>query len=366
MPDMLTRHRRNLHQIPEIGYALTKTHAYLLDALKHIKAEIEEVAQTGLALFFDNNKPQTIAFRTDMDALEITEQNDTEYRSMHDGCMHACGHDAHMAMMLVFAEYVDKHIHNMPNNVLLIFQPAEESGGGAKLIADSGILNRYNVRAIYALHVDPNLAIGEVGSRSGAFMAQANEVWLNVVGKSAHVARAEEGIDALSACVAFYDRVNEAVGQYKSIEPLTLRFGLLHSGSAQNIISGQSKLGGTLRTYSRTDFDTISSEISKIAHDIENETGAKLNVVIDEGYPAVINDPGLFDDAKKALFDMPFVTFEKPSLLGEDFSNYLEHVPGLMLFIGVGGDSPLHSPTFDLDERALVTGVEIYKRLSMR
>ncbi|MDL2206567.1 amidohydrolase [Eubacteriales bacterium OttesenSCG-928-N13] len=363
MQEQLTSHRRNLHRIPEIMFDLPKTKAYILDALKHVSAQIGEMATSGLSYFFDAGKPSTVAFRTDMDALEIEEQTGASFASIHPGKMHACGHDAHMAIMLAFADHVNRHIHELPHNVLLIFQPAEESGGGARQVVESGILARHRVSRIYALHIDPRLMVGEIGSRPGAFMARPSEVWLHVTGKATHVARAEEGIDATAACVAFYNKVTQMERAYKSQEPKLLKFGLLQSGLAQNIISGTARLGGTMRTFSEQDYEYMKARILEAAEQVQAESGAQMDAQVADGYPALINDPALFEQARQALSDQPFITFDRPNLLGEDFSYYLKQVPGLMLYIGVGSSDPLHSSTLNYDERALMTGLTIYKRL---
>ncbi len=363
MLELLTKHRRNLHKIPEIGYDLPKTEAYVLRAVAGLSAEIEHMAEHGLTLFFDAGKPDTLAFRTDMDALAMQELNDTDYASTHQGCMHACGHDAHMAMMLAFAAHVDGRLSELNHNVLLIFQPAEESGGGAVKICESGILERKKVRAIYALHVDPHLQIGEVGSRPGPFMARASEVWAHVTGKSTHIARAAEGVDALWAGAEFYRRAVEMEKGYQSVDPKVLKFGLFRSGTAQNIIADHARIGGTMRTYAVADYEFMKRRLFEIAQAIEAETGARIELEVQQGYPAILNDQALFDGAKALLAGIPFVTFESPSLLGEDFSCYMQRIPGLMLYVGVGDVPPLHSPAFDFDERALLTGVEVLKRL---
>lgn len=356
-------HRRNLHKIPEIGFDLPKTHAYLLDAIKGLRCTVEVVAETGLTLFFDAGKPRAVAFRSDMDALEIAEQTGAAYASTHGGNMHACGHDAHMAMLLALASYVDEHIAGLPHNVVLIFQPAEESGGGGIRIAQSGILERLSVKAIYALHVDPRLKVGQVASRPGAFMARASEVWARVRGRSAHVGRATEGIDATLAAAEFYRRAYQLERGLQSADPHLLKFGIFQSGSAMNILSGEATLGGTMRTYAQADFEALKAGLLKIARGVEAETGARIELSVADGYPAVINDAALFETARRALADMDFIELPEPCLLGEDFSGYLQHVPGLMLFVGVGGDQPLHSPRFDADERVLAEGYRVLTKL---
>ena len=190
MEDLLTRatrHRRALHRIPEIGFELKKTQDYVLSVLKATDGEIETVSPAGVLAYYDFGKAETLALRADMDALPINEKSGVEFASIHPGCMHACGHDAHMAMLLTAAEqlrYLDP-----PTNILLVFQPAEESGCGASVMLGSGAFEKHNVKRIYACHVAPSVPSGVIASRPGALMAMTSELHITVKGKSAHIAQ---------------------------------------------------------------------------------------------------------------------------------------------------------------------------------
>ena len=175
-----TQFRRDLHRIPEISFREWKTKAYLLEVLKGLKCEIEEVLETGVCAFFDAGKSKTLAFRADMDALPTQEKNDCSYRSAHEGKMHACGHDGHMAMVLALAKCLAERKERLKTNVLLVFQPAEETTGGAKLICESGVFEQYHVRAIYGFHLWPGFQAGEVVSRPGPLLANPRHRFLTV------------------------------------------------------------------------------------------------------------------------------------------------------------------------------------------
>ena len=196
MLEQLRKYRRDLHRIPEIMFDLPKTRACILDALRGVNAEIEITEQGGVTALFDLGKSYAMAFRADMDALTVSEQTGVDFSSEHEGKMHACGHDGHMAMLLSFCHWVDAHAQELNCNILAVFQPAEESGGGAEHIAKSGIFQKYNVRGIYALHVDPAFAPGVIATRPGAFMAKSSEVYITVHGKASQVRPDEIGCGA--------------------------------------------------------------------------------------------------------------------------------------------------------------------------
>lgn len=357
MLEQLRKYRRDLHRIPEIMFDLPKTRACILDALRGVNAEIEITEQGGVTALFDLGKSYAMAFRADMDALTVSEQTGVEFASEHEGCMHACGHDGHMAMLLSFCHWVDAHAQELNCNILAVFQPAEESGGGAEHIAKSGIFQKYNVRGIYALHVDPAFAPGVIATRPGAFMAKSSEVYITVHGKASHAAEWQKGIDSLEACADLYLKL---LAMERSIDPSVprlLKFGLMKSGAALNIISDQTELTGTMRAFSMDTFNWMKTRLYELARECEEKFGVKVDIFMTSGYPPVINDAGLFNKAKEALGGVEFVEMERPEMLAEDFAFYLSEVPGLMMKVGVGGDVKLHSPYFMFDEEALMTGL---------
>lgn len=364
MLEELTRHRRALHRIPEIGFDLPQTHAYVLDALSRTSAALETVALSGVAAFFDAGKPDTVAFRSDMDALTVQEAVPCAFSSTHPGRMHACGHDAHMAILLTFAGWVERRLHALPVNVLLLFQPAEESGGGGRTIVDSGVLERCGVRRIFALHVDPDLPGGALASRPGPMMAQTAEIHADFFGKSAHCARAEMGRDALMAAARFVTRCEDFERALPEDMLRLLKFGTLAAGTAQNAIADRAGAAGTVRAYSDAEHRFLADEIRKIGQNCAEDYGVRAEIAIDAGYPALRNDPAVYAMARSALSDLDFRELARPELIAEDFSFYLQRVPGLMLKLGIGTGIALHSPHFTLDERTLTTGVEAFKRLA--
>ena len=366
MLELLTKYRRDLHRIPEIMFDLPKTRAYILNALKDSRAQVEVTERGGITVFYDTGKPYAMAFRADMDALTVTEQTGVDFASEHEGCMHACGHDGHMAMLLTLCHWLESHADELKCNVLVVFQPAEESGGGAEHIAKSGIFERLNVKGIYALHVDPAFQPGTIATRPGAFMAKSSEVYITVHGRASHAAEWQKGIDSLEACADLYLNL---LAMERSIDPAIprlLKFGLMKSGAALNIISDKTELTGTMRAFSMETFQWMKKRLYELAAECEQKFGAKVDIYMTDGYPPVINDEGLFEKAKEALADFDFVEMEKPEMLAEDFAFYLSAVPGIMMKVGVGGDVKLHSPYLMFDESALAAGLEALIRLAQR
>ena len=364
MLERLTHDRRALHRIPELQFDLPKTQAYLLDALKDTGAEIEALEPSGILAFFDGGKPETAAFRADMDALPIMEIKTCDYASTHPGRMHACGHDGHMAMLLALAGYASEHIKELPRNLLLIFQPAEEGGGGARNIVSTGVFEKRNVSHIFGLHVAPELPMGVLASRPGAFFSKSSEVYVTVHGKSAHAANSEEGFDALSAGADFLLHAQDKERAFPPDVFRLLKFGKFASGTAPNIIAETASLTGTLRAFDHGVFQALQDGLSETARIVEAKWGVSIDLKYSQSYPPLLNDPALFDRARAQLQDFEFRELLRPTMLSEDFSYYLEKVPGVFMKLGIGTGIPLHTPEFDFDERALVYGAEALIRLA--
>ncbi len=373
MKGLLTQYRRDLHQIPEFGHLEFKTQAYILNELRNYPCEITELSPTGVCAFFPAKNPQyagTVAFRSDMDGLPIEENTNSPYRSQHSGMMHACGHDAHMAMLLGLAKELAQMDRDHSVNVLLIFQPAEESPGGAKDVTNSGIFEKYDVRRIFAFHMSPSNAPGVIMGRPREMMAMSSELTATVRGKSAHVASSHKGIDALHIGCLFLDALYEMEQNLLPPEEFRLlKFGKLTAGTARNAIAETAVLEGTLRAFKEENFRLLLEQVHSIASLFEEKYGCTIQVDSAEGYPPVLNDPALYEMAQEVLspeqfpLTPEFITLRKPPMTSDDFSYYLQKVPGLYLFLGTGNKKTLHSNDFDFDEEVLETGVRAYLRL---
>ena len=343
--------RHALHQIPELDKSLDRTMDYLKTALTGLSCRIFSPMEGALAAFFDFGKQDTIAFRADADALPIEEKTGAPYASRHKGCMHACGHDGHMAILLELARRLDGK-KDLPHNVLLVFQPAEET---------TGIFESHNVTAIFGLHLWPGLEAGEIFSRRGELMARSCEVTADVYGKSSHIAKAAQGTDALEAGTVFYSR---CLALERALSPeifRLLKFGKFHSGTVRNALSAHTHMEGSLRAFQDDVFETLRSGIEKIAVEVEETYGARVQLHFSSGYPAVMNPADLYEKVRQSV---SFRELEEPFMTAEDFSWYQRRLPGLFFFLGLGNTPALHADTFDFDEQLLLRGADFFDALT--
>lgn len=352
--------RRALHRIPELELQLPKTMEYLRNALRGLRCRVFSPTAESLCAYFDFGAEKTVAFRADCDALPICEKSGADYASTHTGVMHACGHDGHMAILLELARWLDARKDNK-NNILLIFQPGEESPGGAQPICDSGVLTEYNVKAIFGLHLWPGLAKGKIFSRENELMSRGTEVTVDIYGKSAHIAKADQGVDATAAAVAFYTKAYEMESGYATEVYRLLKFGKFCSGTARNALSAHCHLEGSLRAFQDDIFVDMCSGLQTIAKSVEAAFGCEVQLHFSEGYPAVMNDPTLYRDLHKKV---KWEALAAPSMTSEDFGFYQRSVPGVFFFLGLGDVPALHSDSFDFDDAVLCKGVELFETIA--
>ena len=352
--------RHALHQIPELELYLPKTQEYLKQALSGLSCRVFSPIGSALCAWFDFGAKEAIAFRADMDALPISEKTGAAYASTHPGIMHACGHDGHMSILLELARRLDGK-KKLPHNVLLIFQPGEESPGGAKGICDTGVLEAYGVKTVFGLHLWPGLEKGTVFSRRKELMARSSEVNLDIYGKSAHIAKAAEGADALMAGAEFYTRAMEMERQIPEGVFRLLKFGKFHSGTARNALSAHTHLEGSLRAFQDEVFDAMAGRIRDIAADVQQKYGCRTEVHIADGYPAVINSEELFEAVNRIV---SLRELADPCMTSEDFSWYQKRAGGMFFFLGLGDTPALHTDTFDFDESVMLKGAGFFEKLA--
>ena len=347
-------YRRALHRIPELDRDLPETLAYLRSVLEPLGCALFSPIPGALCAFFDFGKADAIAFRSDADALPIQEQTGLPFASTHPGKMHACGH---MSMVLDLAVWLDSQ-KDLNHNVLLLFQPAEETTGGAKDLCQSGVFEQYNVTCLFGLHLWPALPAGVVASRKKEMMSRSCEVSVTITGRSSHIAKAEEGLDALAAGVEFYRR---AVALEQALSPEIYR---MESGTVRNAVSGKTVLLGSLRAFQDEVFFGLQEGLRAIGRDIEKETGCTVDVHANDGYPAVWNPDELFDRVRNAGVD--FEILDKPVMISEDFSWYQRHLPALFFFLGCGPAPALHADDFTFDESILTVGADFWKEIAAK
>lgn len=368
----LTRWRRDLHRIPELDDDLPETLAYLRAELEGLPCELLEPCPGALCAWFDLGRQSSVAIRADMDALPVSERTGAPYASQRPGRMHACGHDGHMAMALAAATWVGEVVdgrasgvsaRDLPRNVLVVFQPAEETTGGAARVCGSGVFERVAAERVFGFHLWPELPAGTLASRPGALLARSSEVTVGFSGRASHIARWREGRDALVAAARFVPAAEAACARLAegSGEPCLLRFGRLEAGTVRNAIAAGARAEGSLRVFSDEMFERAREALEELAGSAAGAEGCAAELSLSEGYPPVVNDAELFARAEAALPGLERVA--DPLLIAEDFSFYQRRLPGVFLLLGTGTHVPLHADTFDFDERVLLAGLDAYRRL---
>ena len=356
----IKKNRRALHQIPELDRQLDQTVSYLRGELEGLGCKLFAPIDGSLCAFFDFGAEKAIAFRADMDALPIEEKTGAPYASRHPGRMHACGHDGHMAIALELARRLRTKQH-LSRNVLLVFQPAEEASGGAKPICDTGVFAEYGVEAIFGLHLWPGLTKGKIFSKPGEMMSRSAELDVDIYGKSAHIGRSWEGIDATEAACVFLQRAYALERSVPADIRRLLKFGKFQSGTVRNALSAHARMEGGLRAFSDEVFFGLRDRLLEIAKEVENQFGCTVKVHTSNGYPAIHNPKELHD---KVYAIAPFENLAEPSMTTEDFSWYQRYVPGMFFFLGLGDTPALHSDKFDFDESVLNIGADFFEKIA--
>lgn len=367
LKDEVTKHRRWLHQYPEIGFDVEKTRDYILSVLKELNFDkIELLAKTGIkAVIKGANSKGVYAFRADMDALEVEEKNSLDFASRYRGRMHACGHDGHMAILLGLAKWLHLNKDRLRHDVVLIFQPAEESEGGAYPMIQEGVLADPKVDAIFGLHLFPDIPQGKIGLRSGPLMAQTCEFDIALKGKSAHGAMPHRGIDALlAACYLVTNLQSIVTRKINPLENALITVGRMEAGERRNVLAENVKMEGIIRTFSDEVYSTIKSNILDLLQGLEKAHGIEGKYEESTYYPVVNNDLEWISRLKKMLDD-EIIVEPSPLMIAEDFAYYQQKVPGVYILLGTGNPSkgytyPLHSNRFNFDEEVLLYGIQLY------
>lgn len=373
--DYLFAARRRIHQEPELSFQEEKTAAFVAAELRAAGYEVQEgIGGYGVRAMLRGGRPgRTIALRADMDALPIEEDNDLPFRSRHPGVMHACGHDAHTAMLLTAARAMRPRAASLAGNVVFLFQPAEElPPGGAQAMIAAGALDDPPVDAIFGLHQGVAFDVGRMAIVSGPRSASSDSFHITILGRGGHAAMPHRTVDPIAVTGLLISALQQIISrQITPMQPAVLTIGSVHGGTKENVIPDEVTLAGTVRTFDPAVRKDIPRRIDAIVKGITEAHGAKYKLDYSFGYPVLINDPEMAVLARSAaerVFGAGNVVSSEPAMAAEDFSYYLLRAPGAFCSLGVGtpgsGERPSsHSPRFRLDEDGLPYGVAFYLSL---
>lgn len=353
--------RRDLHEIPEIGFKEYKTQAYLLQFLSQLPQEnlVIEKWETGLFVFVRGLEgKRTIAYRTDIDGLPIKEETGLPFSSKHEGYMHACGHDIHMTIALgVLTNLLNNRIND---HSLFIFQPAEEGPGGAKPMLESEIMKKYNPDCIFALHIDPKLRVGQVATKPGILFANTSELFIDFYGKGGHAAYPHETKDMIMAASAFNMQLQQIVSRFTNpLDQVVVTLGKMTAGTVQNIIAEHARVEGTIRTMNPESIHIVKQSIMKLLEGIEQRYDCKTNVDFGANYYMVNNDEKYVNQFKQAIekTDIEYIEANE-AMTGEDFGYFLKEIPGFMFWLGADSEYGLHHSKINPNEKAIEYGIQ--------
>jgi amidohydrolase len=378
LADELVAIRRDLHMHPELGFQEVRTARIVAEQLGALGYEVMTgVGKTGVVGLMAGGQPgeRTVLLRFDMDALPINEANDVPYRSQTPGVMHACGHDAHVAVGIGVAKLLAQHRDQIGGTVKLMFQPAEEGLGGARAMIDDGVLKGPSVDVALGLHVSSNHDTGTAVVRSGAMMAAADKLHILVHGRGGHAAHPEQSVDAVLVAAQIVVALQTIVSRNLNPEETgVITVGSIQAGKAGNVIAETAELVGSIRSFSEEVRDLLHQRIREIGTGIASALGATAEVTLTRGVDPTVNAPGptavVYDVAKEVLgADSVDTTYRTTG--GEDFSAVLAAVPGNFFFLGARDDArgfnfPHHNPRFDIDESCLPQGVAILCEAAVR
>jgi amidohydrolase len=362
--------RRQLHQIPEIAWEEKKTSAALKDFLKTHVIQFKSVVDTGIVGEIRSGEGKCVAIRTDIDALPITEETDYAFKSTHPGRMHACGHDIHMATVSTAGLLLMQMRSEFAGTVKLLYQPSEESPpGGAIAMVKAGVLKNPQVDMIFSLHVWPTIDTGRIGIKDGALCAGVLDFDVEILGKGGHGAYPQDTIDPIVCAAQVVSSLQTIVSRnVNPFEPAVVTIGKIEGGATRNVIPPVCRLSGTARAQSTGMLKQLQTEIEKIVLNIAKGHGCKAKFTYLKGYPPLTNLPAANKYLSKACLDLfgkkALVSLPHPSMGGEDFAYFLEHVPGAMFLLGtrnskIGATNGLHHPKFKADEDAITIGAAV-------
>ena len=369
----MTAWRRHLHAHPELAFDCVKTAAYVVDRLTEfgVDAIHTGIARTGVVALIHGREPgPVIGLRADMDALPIPEETGAEYASTVPGVMHACGHDGHTTMLLGAAKYLAE-TRNFAGTVALIFQPAEEEGGGANIMVQEGLIDRFAITEIYALHNAPGVPEGQFYTTPGPIMAAVDTFHIQITGRGGHGAMPHETADPVIAACGIVQAIQTIVSRnHYALDDLVVSVTQIHTGTAENIIPETAYVNGTVRTFDPTVQEMVQRRMAEIVTGVAAGYGVTATLRYDVHYPATVNDP-----AKSAFAATVAAEVVGPEMVeanagremgAEDFAYFLQHRPGAYLFLGQGAGAGLHNAKYDFNDRIAPLGASFFARIAER
>lgn len=371
-PDIMAW-RRHLHAHPELMYDVHGTAAFVAERLREFGCD--EVAtglgRTGVVGVIKGRKPgagdlKVIGLRADMDALPIEEETNLPYASKTPGKMHACGHDGHTAMLLGAARYLAE-TRNFAGDAVVIFQPAEEGGAGADAMIKDGLMERFKIEQVYGMHNGPGLPVGSFALRPGPIMAATDAIDIRIEGLGGHAARPHKCIDSVLVGAQLVTALQSIVS--RTVDPLdsaVISVCEFHAGNARNVIPQIAELKGTVRTLTPEVRDLVERRVREVVAGVAQQTGARIDLVYERGYPVTVNHPEQTDIATRIASDVAGAAnvHAVPPMMGaEDFAYMLEARPGAFIFVGNGDSAGLHHPAYNFNDEAIVYGTSYWVKL---
>ncbi len=369
--------RRDIHRHPELAFEEQRTSGKVQDWLRANDIEVRAtIAGTGvIGLLRGTGNSKTVALRAEMDALPITEETGVSYTSENHGISHSCGHDGHLAILMGTAKILSMLRDGLKGNVKFIFQPAEERGNGGEKMCEEGALNDPLVSAVFALHSGPDLPVGEIGIRYGAMMASSEDFNITIYGKGGHAAHPHKAIDPIVMSAKVVEGFQTIISRrIRPLAPAVLTIGKIQGGSASNVIPDSVLMSGTVRAFDEDTRGQVLADMERVIGSVAQMFQApppKMEIV--EGCPPTINDDRMVDlvarVGKSILGEDRVKTLPEPSMGSEDFSYYLQKVPGAMFRLGVASPDkeyiPLHTARFDFNDNAIRTGLLMMTYLAL-
>jgi amidohydrolase len=369
----ITAARRHLHQHPELSWQEKETAAFIREVLSKLKIELRTAnGSYAIIAIIRGAKPgPTVGLRADIDALPITEKSALPYCSQNPGCMHACGHDGHTAVLLGTTKILAELRERLPGSIVCVFQPAEEQGGGGQKLLASNILQDFNINAFFALHSWPYLPVGTIGIRRGAMMSAIDDFEIIIRGKAGHAANPMTAIDPVLISAHVITAVQSLVTRERhGADPAVISVTMIHGGTADNVIPSEVRMAGTIRTMHAETRERMTRRFVELVEGVARSFGGSAEVTIDPGYPSLINDDRMVNlvesVAREVVGPSQIIELKEPSMGGEDFAYYLQKYPGAMFRLGTGPASPLHSDTYDFNDAALEIGMTMMANLATK